>query len=179
MTKNIFLLLCMLCVCVLSFSKPPKNNNELSPISVPAHHIDTVGYAAELNALIKSYNFCVTDPKNTFDVVVLDSSKNQYPASFPGGNDSLYKLIASRIIYPAKARAYGIQGKVILKFIINENGQICNLSILKQGGYTLSEEAIRVLRTLPTWKPALVEGKPVKSYFVLPVTFNISNKIIK
>jgi protein TonB len=97
-------------------------------------------------------------------------------AEFPGGIAAMQKYIASNIQYPSMARDAGIGGKCFLKFVVNENGEISNVEILKgvPGCPDCDKEAVRVVRSMPKWKPAKMTGRSVKCYFNLPVSFKIS-----
>jgi TonB family protein len=139
---------------------------------------DTIVYQKQLEQLIKNYNFCVTDTANTYVRVVDDSLSNQHPASFPGGDANLSLFIRKNIEYPSISREYGVEGKVWVKFLVSENGQICNVTILKIGGYGLPEAALKLLRKMPQWTPATIQGKAVKCYYLLPVSFKIANQVI-
>ncbi|MBP6456438.1 MAG: energy transducer TonB [Chitinophagaceae bacterium] len=97
-------------------------------------------------------------------------------AEFIGGEDELLKYIAINTIYPAKAQNEGIQGRVDVSFIICEDGSMCDYKILQSVSPELDEEAIRVLKTMPKWKPASVNSKPVSSQFTLPMSFVLQNR---
>lgn len=176
MIKKIIICSFLFLVFVSVFSVPPDEN--LEPIVVKTFHFDTLEYTKNLELLIKAFNFCLTDTSGVYDRVVDDYANNQHPASFPGGDTALHRYLSYNTRYPHFSRENGIQGKVIVKFIINEYGGICNVQILRIGGYGLPEEAIRILKTLPKWMPAIIKGKAVKSYCILPINFKIANKII-
>jgi periplasmic protein TonB len=96
-------------------------------------------------------------------------------AEFPGGIAELGKYIQKNLQYPAMAREAGISGKCFLKFVVNENGSISNVEVLKgvPGCSDCDKEAIRVVKSMPSWKPAKMTGKSVKCYFNLPISFKI------
>ncbi len=96
-------------------------------------------------------------------------------AEFPGGIAAMQKYLGSNIQYPAMAREAGISGRCFLKFIVNENGEISNVEILKgvPGCGECDKEAMRVVKSMPKWKPAKMTGRSVKCYFNLPVSFRI------
>jgi periplasmic protein TonB len=96
-------------------------------------------------------------------------------AEFPGGNSAMMKYIQSNMVYPAMAREAGISGKCFLKFVVNENGDISDVTILKgvPGCGDCDKEAIRVVKSMPKWKAAKMTGKAVKCYFNLPFNFKV------
>jgi periplasmic protein TonB len=96
-------------------------------------------------------------------------------AVYPGGNDSLYKFIKRNINYPKSAKEAGIEGKVYVKFIVNELGQVYNPVVLRgiPGAKMLDAEAIRIVKLFQFEKAARMHGKPVKSPFICPIYFKL------
>lgn len=96
-------------------------------------------------------------------------------AEFPGGIPAMMKYIKDNVQYPAMAREAGISGKCFLKFVVNENGDISNVEVLKgvPGCPECDKEAVRVVKSMPKWKPAKMTGRAVKCYFNLPFSFKI------
>jgi protein TonB len=94
----------------------------------------------------------------------------QQPA-FPGGNEALMKYLGDNINYPAVAMETGIKGRVTLKFVVNKNGDISDIQILKGVDVSLDREAVRVVKSMPKWIPGMQNGKAVNVYFTLPVNF--------
>ena len=90
---------------------------------------------------------------------------------FPGGDEALMKFINSSIIYPEDAKAKNIQGRVILRFAVMSDGRVDNVTVLKKIDPALDEEAIRVAKSLPSWKPGRQQGKPVNVWYSVPITF--------
>lgn len=96
-------------------------------------------------------------------------------AEFPGGLNELMKWLSDNVKYPENAFKNGVQGRVIVKFIIEKDGKIGDASILKGIDPQLDNEALRVVKEMPAWQPAKVNGEVVASYFNLPVTFRIKD----
>jgi protein TonB len=96
-------------------------------------------------------------------------------AEFPGGIAAMQKYMRDNTQYPAMAREAGISGKAFLKFVVNENGEISNVEVLKgvPGCPDCDREAVRVVKSMPKWKPAKMTGRSVKCYFNLPFSFKI------
>lgn len=96
-------------------------------------------------------------------------------ASFTGGMSKLYSLIGEQLKYPAEAQKNNISGKVYLTFIINIDGTISDLKVIKGIGYGCDDEALRVLKTIPpNWQPARMSGRKVRSWYNLPIQFSLN-----
>ncbi len=95
------------------------------------------------------------------------------PPEFDGGTEALYKYIAENIKYPEQAKADGIEGRVMVRFVVMDNGDVVNVEVAKGIGGGCDEEAVRVVKAMPKWKPAVSEGKPVNVQYVLPLTFKL------
>ena len=96
------------------------------------------------------------------------------PAVPPTGDiPSLLKWIASHIEYPQSALDNGIQGKVVLRFVVEKDGSIGDILVARKVDPALDKEAVRVLKSMPKWTPGKQRGKPVRSYFTLPISFTI------
>ena len=96
------------------------------------------------------------------------------PATFRGGGIAEFrKWVMERIKYPQIAMENGIQGNVILEFVIDETGQLGRIKVLQSPDQVLSDAAISVLQKSPKWKPGKQRGEAVKMKFVLPVSFKI------
>jgi periplasmic protein TonB len=94
---------------------------------------------------------------------------------FPGGNTELLKFISENLEYPAEAIDNNIQGRVILKFAVNTDGSVDRVEVIKGVDNSLDNEAIRVVKTLPGFKPGKQNGVPVPVWFTIPVIFRINN----
>jgi TonB family protein len=100
------------------------------------------------------------------------SSYNEAPV-FPGGEQAIYNFINSNIVYPILSKEKKIAGKVNLSFCINIDGSIGEVSVIKGADPSLDNEAVRVIKLLPAWKPGKLDGTPVKVCYSLPVTFSL------
>lgn len=92
---------------------------------------------------------------------------------FPGGQEALFRFIANNITYPSKAHFRGIHGKVLLQFIVGKDGSILNVEVIKSVHRSLDEEALRVIKIMPKWKPGTKEGEPVFVRYQVPINFQI------
>jgi len=92
---------------------------------------------------------------------------------FPGGEGELLKYISRSIKYPVIAQESNIQGRVICAFVINRDGSVVDGQILRGVDPSLDKEALRVISTLPKWKPGKQRGKPVRVKYTVPITFRL------
>ena len=94
---------------------------------------------------------------------------------FPGGTTALMKFLGDNIRYPVIAQENGIQGRVIMNFVVERDGSISDVQIVRGQDPSLDREAERVIKTMPNWKPGQQRGKPVRVRFTLPVVFRLQN----
>ena len=94
---------------------------------------------------------------------------------FPGGMAELMKYLQKNIKYPTICQEQGIQGRVIVQFVVNSDGSIVDPQVVKPVNPYLDKEALRVVSNMPKWKPGEQRGKKVRVRFTLPVTFRLSN----
>ena len=87
----------------------------------------------------------------------------------------LQRYLSQSVRYPSLAQEQNIQGTVYLTFIINKEGKVENVSILRGVDKALDNEALRVVSSLPTWKPGRQNGRPVKVSFQVPIKFQLQN----
>ena len=92
---------------------------------------------------------------------------------FPGGDAELLKYIMEHTVYPEVAKENNIQGRVIIRFCVTAKGGVSQVSILKGVDPELDKEAIRVVNTLPAFKPGKQGGKPVPVWYMVPITFTL------
>ena len=90
---------------------------------------------------------------------------------FPGGEAALRAFIAKSINYPVIAQENGIQGKVYVTFVVDRDGGISDAKIARGVDPSLDKEALRVVNTLPKWKPGKQRGKPVRVSYTVPISF--------
>ena len=92
---------------------------------------------------------------------------------FPGGTEAFYKYLSENIHYPEQAKADGIQGRVVVGFIVMDDGSIVNVEVQRGIGGGCDEEAVRVVKAMPKWQPAVYNGKPCNVHYSLPVSFKL------
>ena len=92
---------------------------------------------------------------------------------FPGGTAALLEYLRKNIKYPAICRENNIQGRVLVTFIVNKDGAIVEPEVVKSVNPSLDKEALRVISTMPNWKPGSQRGKPVRVKYTVPVAFKL------
>ncbi len=112
------------------------------------------------------YTYVETSKGRFYEIV-------EEPCRFPGGEAALLKFISDNMKYPEDAHKAGISGRVTTRFVINEDGSISDVVIVRSAHSLLDAEAIRVVSSMPNWTPGKVNGKAVKCRFTLPVTFRL------
>ncbi|MGE5350964.1 MAG: TonB family protein [Acidobacteriota bacterium] len=93
--------------------------------------------------------------------------------TYPKGPDALLEFISSNVVYPQAAKKDGIQGKVIVGFIIEKDGSMSDIKVLKGIGGGCDEEAVRVTKLMGKWNPGIQKGKPVRVRMVMPYQFKL------
>ncbi len=94
---------------------------------------------------------------------------------YPGGKDALMKYLSSNIKYPENARKKKISGKVFVSYVVEKNGSISNVKILRSVHKELDAEAMRVIKEMPVWKPGTQRGKAVRVQYNLPIHFRLDS----
>jgi protein TonB len=93
---------------------------------------------------------------------------------FPGGYEAYLQYLKKNIKYPAICRENNIQGRVIISFVVNKDGKIVDAEVVKGVNPQLDKEALRVISTMPNWKPGKQRGKPVRVKYSSPVNFRLN-----
>lgn len=94
---------------------------------------------------------------------------------FEGGQAALFNFLKNKTQYPASAREVGLEGVSYVRFVVAKDGSIQNIEILRSGGSAFDKEAIRVISSMPKWKPGMQDGKPVSVYFTIPFRFTLQD----
>ena len=92
---------------------------------------------------------------------------------YPYGEKGLAIYLAQNLRFPKSAQKKGIQGQVILRFLVKENGSISDIQLIKGIDWDCNHEAVRLVEKMPKWIPAKLNGKPVKTYYNLPINFKL------
>lgn len=99
-------------------------------------------------------------------------SVEQMP-TFPGGDPALMKYLSSHINYPAMAQENGVQGRVVVQFVVTKTGKVGEVKVVRSVDKDLDREAVRVCKSLPNFVPGRQNGQPVNVWYTLPVTFKL------
>ena len=121
--------------------------------------------------LLTNMAFCQEEKKVSVDDEVFVVVEEQ--AEFPGGLDSMYAYIHKNLKYPELAKEKGIEGRVFVNFIIEKDGSISNVKILRGIGGFCEEAAVEMVKNMPKWKPGKQRGKAVRVKYTLPVMFRL------
>ena len=92
---------------------------------------------------------------------------------FPGGTEKFMEYLSGNIKYPEEAKEKGINGRVFINFVVEKDGSVTNVQVMKGIGGGCDDEAVRVVKAMPKWKPGMQDGKPVRVSYILPVTFKL------
>ncbi|RVU01833.1 energy transducer TonB [Mucilaginibacter limnophilus] len=109
------------------------------------------------------------DPNQIFTAV-----ENQ--PDFPGGMQAFYKYLGNNIRYPAVARENNVQGRVFVTFVVEKDGSLTDIKVMRGIGSGCDEEAVRVLKKSPKWKPGIQNGRPVRVQYSVPIAFNLASE---
>ena len=129
-------------------------------------------------------NVIGTDDENAVDIADLDKhqvivddpvlvSVEEMP-QFPGGDEELMKYIGSNLKYPTVAQEMGIEGRVALRFVVNKNGEVGNVEVLRSLDPLCDKEAVRVIKGMPRWIPGRQGGRAVAVYYTIPILFKLN-----
>jgi protein TonB len=143
-------------------------NEDKVEVSIPLIDIDAteIGKIPEIILLPKEPKEEVIDEP----YVIVEE-----PASPKGGNNAFYEYVARKMQgkYPAQARRMGIEGKVFVEFVINRDGSLVDVRVVKGIGAGCDELAEKVIKEAPAWNPGKQRGKPVRQRMVIPITFKL------
>lgn len=115
------------------------------------------------------------------DKNLYDSSEEVYlvteeDAEYPGGLEALSRYLSENVKYPQKARENNITGRVFVTFVVEKDGSVSHVKLLRDIGAGCGEEAVRVVKAMPKWKPGRTQGKVVRTQFFLPINFELEHE---
>lgn len=150
------------------------NGNPLQPtIAKGSKYVsdeEILSLCGKMPKWVPAYQNGMPVPKRTiFTLRVLQEKMPTYP----GGMGALMQYLASNIKYPVEAEENGIKGRVICTYIVETDGSITDVKVIKSVAPSLDKEAVRVISAMPKWIPGEQAGKPVRVKYTLPVTFNV------
>ena len=155
---------------------PPPAEQEVEVLNVVEYNVETE--SIEVNAeddkteevvIAAPVEAPVEEEEEEVIFVVVESMPE-----FPGGQQALFKFLSENVKYPVIAQENGIQGRVICQFVVNKDGSIVDVEVVRSGGdASLDKEAVRVIKSMPKWKPGKQRGKPVRVKYTVPVNFKL------
>ncbi len=125
-------------------------------------------------AILSYSSFSQTEPKEEEVFIVVE----QMP-EYPGGTEARNKFISDSLIYPPQAIDKGVEGRVYVHFVIEKDGSISNVEVLRGIGSGCDEEAVRVVSLFPKWNPGIQKGKEVGVSYNLPIQFKLLSVLDK
>ncbi len=134
----------------------------------PANNDFTVGTEDLIRVEPREETVSVPVQERTYNVSMVE----QRP-EFPGGEATMLTYLRDNIVYPSDAEEQGIQGRVVVEFIVEKDGSIGNVSVIRQRHPALDREAVRVVQSMPRWTPGRNNGETVRVRYTLPVTFRL------
>ena len=148
-----------------------KSQDDLSKTNTAIGTFDVKGNDEAEGEVLKAKEVVVDEKPKEEETKVFDVVE-QMP-SFPGGDAELMKFLNSHIKYPAVAEENGIQGRVVATFVVERDGSITDVKVIKSVDPSLDKEAIRVLKSMPKWIPGKQNGSAVRVKYTVPVTFRL------
>lgn len=126
-------------------------------------------FAAEPTPRVNNVSENITEAAATDSVLQVAEQMPQ----FPGGESAMLQFVADNVVYPQECADSAIQGRVVVRFVVQKDGSIGETQVIKSPHPLLSAEAVRVVKMLPGFQPGMSEGKPVAVWFALPVNFRL------
>ena len=151
--------------------KQVKNQEDVLENEAAVGAVDITEGTNDLNKVIIQEQV-IAAPKVEEEQPVSIAMVEQKP-EFPGGEAAMYKWLSDNIVYPSAASEEGVQGRVVVEFVVGKDGSISNVKVVRQRHPALDKEALRVVKAMPKWLPGRNNGQPVKVTYTLPVTFKL------
>ena len=154
--------------------KPPLQPIRSIIIDISADNIDDYLIGVHIDEDEPSFDLTLTqddDEESVQDDHPVRFIENR--AKYPGGMKALYQFLKDNLVYPEEAINAGVQGRVYLDFVIEKDGTVSNIVLLRGIGFGCDEEACRVIKLMPPWKPAQQNGRRVRYALTLPVKFTL------
>lgn len=151
--------------------KEVKEQDKMMENEAQAGSVDITEGTNDLNK-VTIVDQVIAEEKPVEDEPVSIAMVEQKP-QFPGGEAAMYKWLGDNIVYPAAASEEGVQGRVVVEFVVGKDGSITNARVVRPRHPALDKEAVRVIKSMPKWVPGRNNGQPVKVTYTLPVTFKL------
>jgi len=173
---------CMLVFSSAGIDAKSKEFIEKSDVAEPSSTLKKIGEAGEVfnieEEIVRPAAKAMNADTAKKEAVYNYSSIEKMPG-FPGGMPAFYKYIGMNFKYPAAARRDSVSGKLIMSFVVEKDGALTDIKVLRDLGAGTGEEAVRVLKESPKWIPGIQNGKPVRVQYTLPIALNLNSKVSK
>ncbi len=141
---------------------------------------ETVAKSSRVTAMIslddstvKWYQVAWNDEEEMLDWFSKEDNGPFSLAEYPGGFEAMSAYISKSVVYPEKAKADGVEGKVFVQFVVEKDGSVGEATVFRGVSPECDEMALQVVKAMPKWQPATFKGKPVRSRFMLPINFKL------
>lgn len=148
-----------------------KSQDDLAKTNTAIGSFDVKGNDEAEGEVLKAKEVIAEEKPKEEETKVFDVVE-QMP-QFPGGQQALFEYLSKNIKYPVIAEENGVQGRVIVTFVVERDGSITDVRVAKSVDPSLDKEAVRVTKSMPHWNPGMQNGGPVRVKFTLPVTFRL------
>lgn len=152
--------------------KQVKNQDEVLDNAAMLGQVNVTEGVEDLNKT-RIIDQVIAEEKPVEDEQVYNLTMVEQQPEFPGGVEAMYKFLRDQIVYPVIAAEEGVQGKVIVEFVVSKTGAIENVRVLRGRHPALDKEALRVVKAMPKWNPGRNNGNAVKVTYTLPVSFKL------
>lgn len=150
---------------------PPTDASiEVGTKNLPGSNDPTLPTTNSGNGIEIEKPFEPVEPKEPDEIITVVEQQ----AVFGEGLAALYKWLGSNINYPRPYQETGMEGKVVVRFVVEKDGSISNPQVVRSAAELFDKEAIRVIKAMPSWKPGKQNGRAVRSYFTLPIAFKLN-----
>jgi len=138
---------------------PPEFYNDLAEAEAASNAVDDMPLSSVDTTKSKIYQVVEVLPK------------------FPGGMDKFVQYLTANLRYPAADRNNNVQGKAVMQFVVEQDGSLTHIQVLRAPSPAMGEEATRVLASSPKWIPGIQNGKPVRAMYTIPISFTLGNGV--
>jgi len=169
---------------ITTFNADETPNNNFN-IKETYRHGDTVGYMVEPFSISLGEGHQTRISSDDLKIKMVPKSNDtiynvvEVAPEFPGGMDKMAKYLSENIKYPEEAKEKGISGRVFISFVIEKDGSVNEVKVMRSIGGGCDDEAVRVVKAMPKWKPGMQKGKPVRVNYVLPILFKFDDDGVK
>lgn len=126
-----------------------------------------------LTALARAQQPVLQDTVSKKDTVDVIFSIVEVEPQFPGGDEAMYSFLSKNIVYPSNAKEKGIEGVVVVGFVVEKDGRVSNIKVIRSVHESLDAEAVRLVKAMPRWVPGRQRGVAVRTRFLLPFNFQL------